>query len=438
MQDVAPKNTLNRKFFIKTFGCQMNKNDSFLMSKILAEHGFKMVDDPAYADIFIVNTCTVRDHAANRALAYTSGLKNWRKEGERVLAVVGCLAKSNADDITRKLNHVDLILGPDSYRKIGNYIAQMIEKKVRIIDTKLSGETYCGIYHSPTAVVDFVSIMRGCNNYCSYCIVPYVRGQARSRPFADICSEVTNLVKHGVKDITLLGQNVNEYNHDNLDFAGLLERIARIPGAFRIRFLTSHPKDFSKETVQVIKNHHNICEWFHLPLQSGNDRILQLMNRKYTREHYRALVEYIREEIPDATMTTDLIVGFPTETEEEFLETISMVEKIRFDYAYMYRYSRRTGTKASNIQSLDENTIKRRLSELITIQNEITKEKTYEMIGREYEVLFESAARGTASRGKTRGNKDVIVQTQIKPGEVRNVVIKEVKGHTPIGELVDA
>ncbi len=416
----------------------MNKNDSFLMCKILTEHGFKMVDDPAYADIFIVNTCTVRDHAANRALAYTSGLKNWRKEGDRILAVVGCLAKSNADDITRKLNHVDLILGPDSYRVIGNYIAQIKEKKVRIIDTRLSGETYYGIYHSPTTVVDFVSIMRGCNNYCSYCIVPFVRGQARSRPFADICSEIANLVKHGVKDITLLGQNVNEYNHDNLDFAGLLERIARIPGAFRIRFLTSHPKDFSKETVQVIKNHHNICEWFHLPLQSGNDRVLQLMNRKYTREHYRTLVEYIRQEIPNATVTTDLIVGFPTETEEEFLETISMVEEIRFDYAYMYRYSRRTGTKASNIQSLDENTIKRRLSELIPIQNEITKEKTSEMIGREYEVLFESAARGKASRGKTRGNKDVIVQTQIKPGEVRNVVIKEVKGHTPIGELVDA
>jgi len=415
----------------------MNKNDSFLMSKILTDQGFKSVDNPVTADIFIVNTCTVRAHAANRALAYTSGLKNWRKEGERVLAVVGCLAKSNADDITRKLNHVDLILGPDSYREIGNYIAQIMETKVRIIDTKLSAETYCGIYHSPNAITDFVSIMRGCNNYCSYCVVPYVRGHARSRPFVDICSEVSHLVKHGVKDITLLGQNVNEYHHEDMNFAGLLERIARIPGAFRIRFLTSHPKDFSKETVQVIKSHHNICEWFHLPLQSGSNRILRLMNRKYTTEHYLALVDYIRQEIPNPTITTDIIVGFPTETQEEFLETISVLKQIGFGYAYMYRYSKRAGTEASNMQSLDENTIKRRLSELIRVQNEIVKEKTSGMIGREYEVLFESAARGKASRGKTRGNKDVIVQTQIKPGEVRNVVIKEMKGHTPIGELID-
>jgi tRNA-2-methylthio-N6-dimethylallyladenosine synthase len=428
---------LKKKFFIKTFGCQMNKNDSSVICKILTDQGFESVDDPVFADIFIVNTCTVRAHAANRALAYISGLKSWRKEGERVLAVVGCLAKSNPDDITRRLSHVDLVLGPDSYREIANHISKIVETEVRIIDTKISTETYCGIYHSPTAVTDFVSIMRGCNNYCSYCIVPYVRGQARSRAFADICSEITHLVKHGVKEITLLGQNVNEYHYEDMNFAGLLEHTARIRGAFRIRFLTSHPKDFSKETVQVIKNHHNICEWFHLPLQSGSDRILQLMNRKYTKGHYLDLVDYIRHEIPNSTITTDLIVGFPSETEAEFLETISMLRQIEFDNAYMYRYSERPGTKASSMPSLDEDTIKRRLNDLIKVQNEIFGEKSRTMVGNVYEVLFEGTARGNGSRGKTRGNKDVVVHTRITPGEVRDVLIKEVRGHTPIGELVD-
>jgi tRNA-2-methylthio-N6-dimethylallyladenosine synthase len=429
---------LKKRFFIKTFGCQMNKNDSLVMAKILSDQGFEQIDQPGSADIYIVNTCTVREHAANRALTHVSGLRKWREAGNRILAVVGCLAKSNADDISRKLNFVDLLLGPDSYRNIGEYIVQLIETKGKIIDTTLSAETYCGIYHSPTNVADFVSIMRGCSNYCSYCVVPYVRGRARSRPYEDIRDEIIHLTESGVKDITLLGQNVNEYQYDNLDFAGLLNGVARITGVFRIRFLTSHPKDFSKETIRAIKDHREICEWFHLPLQSGSNRILQLMNRKYTKEQYLAIVDYIRGEIPAATITTDVIAGFPTETEEEFQETLNMLREVRFDAAYLYRYSERNGTKASALRSLDEATIKRRLSEMIRVQNEITGEKTSEMTNKEYEILFESPARGNASRGKTRGNKDVVVNRQFTPGEVRKVVIKQVKGHTPIGELIDA
>jgi tRNA-2-methylthio-N6-dimethylallyladenosine synthase len=429
---------LKKKFFIKTFGCQMNKNDSSLVSKILADHGFISSADPQSADIYIVNTCTVRAHAANRALAFISGLKKWRETGNRVLAVVGCLAESNADEITRKIKHVDLIMGPDSYREIGVHITQIMGKNMRIIDTKLSAETYDGIFHTPSSVTDFVSIMRGCSNYCSYCIVPYVRGPSRSRSPNDIRDEITHLLTHGVKDITLLGQNVNEYQHGKMSFADLLEYIAQIPGVFRIRFLTSHPKDFDRKTIEVIKNKPCICDWFHLPLQSGSNRILQLMNRKYTKKDFLALVEYIRKEIPSSTITTDVIVGFPTETEDEFLETISVLRQIEFDYAYMYRYSERDGTKASGMQSIDEATIKKRLSELIRVQNEIIREKTAEMIGKEYEVLFEGAARNNTSRGKTRGNKDIVVNARIKPGEVRHVLIKEVKGHTPIGELADA
>ena len=245
-------------------------------------------------------------------------------------------------------------------------------------------------------------------------------------------------MEYGVRDITLLGQNVNEYHHESMGFAELLQHAAMIPGVFRIRFLTSHPKDFTRETVQVIKENNNICEWFHLPLQSGSNRILQLMNRKYTKEHYHDLVEHIRSQIPESTITTDIITGFPTETEQEFIETLTMLREIEFDDAYMYRYSIRPSTKASSMPSLDEDTIKARLAESIQVKNEIVVKKTKAMIGKVYEVLFESAARGNGSRGKTRGNKNVVVQKKIKPGEVRNVRITEVKGQTPIGKVVDA
>jgi tRNA-2-methylthio-N6-dimethylallyladenosine synthase len=264
-----------------------------------------------------------------------------------------------------------------------------------------------------------------------------VRGRARSRPPTDVFREVAHLIQSGVKDITLLGQNVNEYHHEHYDFAQLLAQTSDVYGLFRLRFLTSHPKDFSKDTIQVIKSRDNVCEWFHLPMQSGNNRILQLMNRKYTSQEYRHLINYIRQEIPHATITTDVIVGFPTETENEFLDTISLLEEIRFDDAYMYRYSVRSGTKASELKSLSEETIKNRLTRLIAAQHKVVKEKTAEMIGKTYEVLFESEAKNHASRGKTRGNKDVVVNAQITPGEVRQVKITCVKGHTPLGTIVN-
>jgi tRNA-2-methylthio-N6-dimethylallyladenosine synthase len=428
---------MSKSFFLKTFGCQMNKNDSMIMSRILTDHGFLFTTNQDSADIYIVNTCTVRAHAENRALAYTAGLKGWKQKEGRVLAVVGCLAKDKADDIMKALGFVDLILGPDSYRRIGEYVSQIINTGTKIIETRLNDETYCGIYPTASRVSGFVSITRGCSNYCSYCIVPYVRGQVRSRPADDIYAEIKHLVGKGVKDITLLGQNVNEYNHESVDFAGLLEKAADTEGLFRLRFLTSHPKDFDKRIVQIIKDHPNICEWFHLPVQSGNNRVLDLMNRKYTKEDYYALIDYIRQEIRDVAITTDIIVGFPTETTEEFEETISLVKELRFDNAYMYRYSARRNTEASLFKSSDENTIKRRLSELIQIQSIMIKEKTEQMKGKKYEILIEGPARGCASRGKTRGNKDVVIETRIKPGEVRNVLITSIKGHTPIGEMVD-
>jgi len=425
-----------KKFFIKTFGCQMNKNDSSIITQILHDSSYKWTQDLHRADIFIVNTCAVRSHAEQRALGYIAGLGRWRSTQGRILAVVGCMAERLANDIAIKFPFVDLILGPDSYRRIGDFVDQIYARNTKIIETSLNEETYCGIYPRRIGISDFVSIMRGCNNFCSYCVVPYVRGKARSRLPEDIMKEIEVLVKGGTKDITLLGQNVNEYSYNDIGFADLLNLVVKIPYVFRLRFLTSHPKDLDDATIGAIKEHKNICEWFHLPLQSGCTRILELMNRHYTKEGYLNLINKIRNEIPDATITTDVIAGFPTETEEEFSETLAIMEEVKFDNVYTYRYSPREGTKAYEYESLPEDVIKSRLKRLIDYQSEIIIKKTKEMVGKKDEVLFEAQAKNGATRGKTRGNKDVIVEKDIIPGEVREVVIKEVRGRTPIGEVV--
>ncbi len=427
---------MTKKFYIKTFGCQMNKKDSSIVAKLLCDSGYTATQDPQVADIYVINTCSVREHAEQRALGFIAGLKRWCTRKDRMVVVIGCMAQRLADTITRKMPFVDLILGPDSYRRIGDFMNQVYAEKTKIIEMSMTDETYCDIYPRTGGVADFVPIMRGCSNFCSYCIVPYVRGRARSRPPGDIAEEIKYLIDSGVKDITLLGQNVNEYSYNGIDFASLLNGVARMPGLCRLRFLTSHPKDFSSATIDAVKSNNSICEWFHLPLQSGSNRILKLMNRHYTKEDFMKLIDKIRKEIPNATITTDVIVGFPTETDEEFLETISLMEEIGFDDAYMYRYSSRARTKAYEYESLPEKVIKSRLRRLIDFQNQIIMKKTQTMIGKRFEVLFESKARHGAARGKTRGNKDIVVEERLQPGEIRDVVIREVRGRTPIGHCV--
>jgi len=412
----------------------MNKNDSEIINQVLIGNGFPRVENPLEADIIFINTCSVRNHAEQRALGYISTLKKWREKKGLVLGVIGCMAKRLADEIITRYPFVDLVLGPDSYQKIPEYIKLVTENKTKIIDTEVGSELYTNVEKTSHRVSDFVSITRGCDNYCSYCIVPFVRGRMRSRPADDIIREVNCLVGSGVKDITLLGQNVNEYNYNSINFSGLLRIVAQKTNVFRLRFLTSHPKDFSEEIINVIKENKNICEWFHLPLQSGNNRILQLMNRKYTKEDYLGIIERIRKNIPEAFITTDIIVGFPTESEKEFNETIELVKQIEFDDAYMYRYSVRPGTRASEYPSLPEEVIKQRLKILIEVQNQIIIKKTKQMIGKTYEVLFEEKTYN-GTRGKTRGNKDVIVEQNIEPGSVYNVLITEIRGRTPIGRV---
>ncbi len=411
----------------------MNKNDSLIIADLLSTSGYRQVNDPEIADIFIVNTCTVRDHAENRALSYISSLKKWHND-QRILIIAGCMAARLSSELTKKIPYVDLIIGPDSYRKLSSYLNTIFQKQTRIIDVVSTEETYCGIHPGISGITAYVSIMRGCSNFCSYCIVPYVRGRARSRPADDIIKEVKNLVNTGVKEITLLGQNVNEYSYQDWNFSQLLNRIARETEIFNLRFLTSHPKDLGLQTIEVVKNNKNICPWFHLPLQSGSNRILKMMNRQYTREYYQNLIQLIRKEIPDATISTDIIVGFPTETEDEYNETIELVKTIKFDDAYMYRYSPRPKTRAARYKNLPESVIKKRLQNLIDIQNRIIREKSEKMLGKKYEVLIEGLARN-GSRGKTKGNKYVIVNESMMPGDICEVEIIKIVGHTPIGRI---
>jgi tRNA-2-methylthio-N6-dimethylallyladenosine synthase len=426
---------MERKVYIRTFGCQMNKNDSDIIAKLLQSEGFAIVQDRAAADIFIVNTCSVRSHAERRALGFITSLKPWRRERGRVLAVVGCMAQRMKSELLTRFPYVDLVLGPDSYRHIGQDIQEIFERGTRVIRTGAHTELYAGIGRGSSAVRDYVSITRGCSNFCSYCVVPYVRGPVRSRDPGDILREASDLVSDGVQEIILLGQNVNEYRFQDIDFAMLLGRIAAVPGLKRLRFLTSHPKDFNDSIVDAVESHPNICEWFHLPLQSGNDRVLGLMNRRYTVRDYRAKVESIRRRLPAATVTTDVIVGFPTETDEEYRDTLSLVEELRFDDAYTYRYSPRPGTDAERLETLPEGTIVRRLENLIAVQSRIGREKMSAMVGRDYEVLFEEKA-GSGALGRTRGNTVVLVEEERPVGSIAVVRIKEVRGRTPVGAVL--
>ncbi len=412
----------------------MNKNDSDIIQRVLESEKSIKVETADEADIIFINTCSVREHAEQRASGYISTLKKWRAEKGLVLGVVGCMARRLSSELVRKHPFIDLILGPDSYRKIPEYLSMILEKQTKVIDIDVGRELYGGICRTTQRISDFVSITRGCNNYCSYCIVPYVRGGIRSRSVSDIVSEIKTLVRNGVKDITLLGQNVNEYHYNGTTFPKLLKIVSQNTGIFRLRFLTSHPKDFTSEIIDAMKENKNICEWFHLPLQSANDRILKLMNRKYTKEKYIEIIRAIRKEFPDAAITTDIIVGFPTETEKEFQETIELVKELEFDDAYMYRYSIRPGTAASRYPSLPENCIKDRLSVLIQVQNQIIIKKTKEMIGKTYEVLFEEMVRN-GTRGKTRGNKDVIIEQCVQFGTVSNVIVEKIRGRTPIVKI---
>lgn len=439
----------NKKYCVVTYGCQMNLHESEKISGILSGMGMSAVNEPENADVVVFNTCCIRDTAERRALGNIGKMKELKKKNKNLLIVVtGCMTQQNgfAENMKERYQYVDVILGTHNISDLENQIRIRLEKKKRVAAV-LDTDGYIDDETTPVTRTSFpnawVNINYGCNNFCTYCIVPYVRGRERSRDMKSIISECEKLIKDGYKEITLLGQNVNSYGNDvpdeNVNFANLLREVAKIDGTFRIRFMTSHPKDLTEDVVKAIRDNDKICNNIHLPIQAGSNSVLKNMNRRYTREHYLGLIDMIRRYLPDCGITTDIMVGFPYETEEDFLDTLDIVEKVRFSTAFTFIYSVRKGTKAAEMPQIPYEIKQNRIKRLIARQNEITEEISKDYVGNVYEILVEGMQEkkngyvvGRTESGRlvsAKGDESMI-------GEFKNVKITAVKNAQLLGEIL--
>jgi tRNA-2-methylthio-N6-dimethylallyladenosine synthase len=440
---------MSKKVYIETYGCQMNVADSEVVVSILSDYGYKYTGDIKEAELILINTCSIRENAEQRIWGRLKAIGHLKKKDNRiVIGLIGCMAERLKEKVIEKEHLVDMVIGPDAYRDLPSLITEA-ESGHKAVNVLLSREeTYADI--SPVrmdrnGVTSFVSIMRGCNNMCAYCVVPYVRGAERSRDPESILSEVNDLWIKGYREVTLLGQNVDSYGWehegDKTDFPGLLEKVALVNPLLRVRFSTSHPKDISDELLKTMSEHKNICKHIHLPVQSGSSRILRLMNREYNREWYMDRIKAIRSIMPDCAVSTDIIAGFCTETEEDHDETLSLIEWAGFDFAYMFKYSERPGTRAARKYKDDvpEDIKTRRLNEIISIQNKISSRSKKQDIGRIFEVLIEDFSKRSLDHlsGRTSQNKVVVFpRNDHKKGEYVNVLVDRCTAATLIGKLV--
>ena len=435
-----------KNLLIETYGCQMNVADSEVIASILKMADYETCDNLEVADAILLNTCSVRQNAENKIINRLEALHQYRqkrKDRKLIIGVVGCMAERVKEDLINQ-HHADLVAGPDAYLSLPHLFAQA-EMGEKAINIELSTtETYKDVLPSrihANHVSGFVSIMRGCNNFCHYCIVPYTRGRERSRDIDSILAEVRDLNDRKFKEVTLLGQNVNSYLWDGIGFPELLRRVAEAVPDMRIRFTTSHPKDMSDETLQVMASHENICKHIHLPVQSGSNRILKLMNRKYTREWYLDRVAAIRRIIPDCGLTTDIFVGYHSETEEDHQASLSLMRECAYDSAFMFKYSERPGTYASKHlpDDVPEEVKLQRLNEMIALQNELSAESYRKDIGKEYEVLVEGVSKRSRDQlfGRTSQNKVVVFDRgNHRIGDFVKVRITESSSATLKGEEV--
>lgn len=439
-----------KHLYIETYGCQMNVADSEVVASVMKLAGYEPCDTIDQADAVFLNTCSVRDNAEQKIIHRLEALTAMRRKGRRIIiGVLGCMAERVKEELLNK-HGADLVAGPDAYLSLPDLIAQA-ETGHKAIDIELSTtETYRDIVptrYCGSRISGFVSIMRGCNNFCHYCIVPYTRGRERSRDVESILREVRDLEARGYKEVTLLGQNVNSYlwkadaDAQELNFAALLRTVARAVPGMRIRFSTSHPKDMSDETLHVIAKEPNVCRHIHLPVQSGSSRILELMNRKYTREWYLDRVAAIRRIVPDCGLSTDIFAGYCTETEEDHQMSLSLMRECGYDSAFMFKYSERPGTFASRhyADDVSEETKIRRLEELIALQNELSAESNRQCVGREYEILVEGVSKRSREQlfGRTEQNKVVVFDRgNHRPGEYVRVRITDASSATLQGEEV--
>ena len=422
----------------------MNVSDSELVESILIREGYNAIDSPDRADLLFINTCSIREHAEDKVHSLL-GRYNLLKKNKpsMIIGVLGCMAQSLKHDILENKPYVDIVLGPDSYRRLPELLNRHKVNNKSLVDTQLSRfEVYDDLFPSRREGVNaWITIMRGCDKFCTFCIVPFTRGRERSRSINGIVNEVKNAVNNGFSEVTLLGQNVNSYKYKDENFATLLENVAKVSGLKRLRYTSPHPQDISLELLDVMSKYDNICNSIHLPLQSGSDRILKRMNRTYTRKHFIDLAINIRKKLPNAGISTDIIVGFPGETEENFLNTLRVMDEVRFDSAFTFKYSPRKGTKALEYEDQVSEAVKqKRLEELILLQKSHTELRNQSFIGKIEKVLIEKESKRNSSKwaGRTDSNKWVIFDKQsAKIKDIVPVLITQSKDITLHGKIMN-
>ncbi len=450
-QTTSNDNTiLDKRLYIETYGCQMNVADSEVVASVMEMAGYSITNEIEDADAILLNTCSIRDNAEQKIvsrLTYLASLRRKRRGHRLIVGVIGCMAERVRDTLIND-HEVDLVAGPDSYLDLPNLFAS-VEAGEKAINVELSTtETYREVIPSRITgnrVSGYISIMRGCNNFCSYCIVPYTRGRERSREASSILNELADLQTKGFKEVTLLGQNVNSYCYidsdgNEINFAKLLSMVAEAAPEMRVRFTTSHPKDMSDETIAVIARYSNVCNHIHLPVQSGSNSVLKAMNRKYTREWYLDLIAAIRRAIPDCGISTDMFTGFYNESEEDFNQTLELMREVGFDSAFMFKYSERPGTLASKQMpdNVPEEVKIDRLNRMIALQNELSLASNRRDIGKTFDALVEGVSKRSKEQfvGRNQQNKTLVFpRGNYRIGDIVKVKVLEVSSATLIGEL---
>jgi len=429
---------------LETFGCQMNEYDSELVRSLLKQQGFVFTEDRERADVILMNTCAIRENAHNKVYTHLSELKALKRQRSLVVGVLGCMAQNLKEELTEKEPLVDVLAGPDAYRQLPMLITKALEAQEQGAEEKKLAvdlseyETYDDVLPDREGGVNaWIAVMRGCDNFCSFCVVPYTRGRERSREPEGIVAEARQAAANGFKQITLLGQNVNSYRSDSWDFARLLTAVADVPGIERVRFTSPHPKDFPRPLLEAVAFHPKICKHIHLPVQSGNDRILGLMNRTYTTKEYLSLVEEIRRMNTDIALTTDIIAGFPSETDREYADTYRLVEDVRYHSAYVFKYSERKHTIAARKYPDDvpEAVKSERVTKLVDLQRRISHERNREYLGKTVTVLVEGDAKRSPLQGmgKSDGNVTVVWDKSSvvsQPGQLLDLLVYDTSAST--------
>jgi len=446
MQDTGQ----NKKLYMETYGCQMNVADSEVVAALMKEKGYELTDRMEEASLILVNTCSIRENAEQRIWGRLDVFRQQKqKHPQTRVGVIGCMAERLKDRLIEREKSVDLVIGPDAYRALPDML-EKVEAGQKGVNTILSREETYGdimpVRAGENDISAFISIMRGCNNMCSYCIVPYVRGRERSRDPQTILGEVMELARSGYREVTLIGQNVDSYHWkgsqgEDYPFAWLLDQVARIDPNLRIRFSTSHPKDLSDQVLEAMARHSNICKHIHLPVQSGSTRVLKAMNRGYTRVWYQNRIDAIRNHLPGAEITTDIMTGFPSETKQDHHETLSLMEYARYDFAYMFKYSERPGTRAARKMEDDvpETVKKQRLQEIIELQNKLSASSKEKAVGKTFTVLVEGTSKKSDHDHHGRNSQNQVVvfpKGQTRVGDFVDVYIEQATPGTLIGKQV--